>query len=151
MKTGDLVKIKWKNYLWSILPGSSGPGFAGILVEADEFVIVAENRTKGKYIKVLHAQHGLKWIAVNNLLSQPKVKKMPKPGDLAQIRANMSLWEIIGNNAGYRSVCQANKDDFVIIVEYTQGSTYTKILHNEHGLKWVVTNSLDILKRSEDV
>ena len=53
--------------------------------------------------------------------------------------------------AGYRSICQTNKDDFVIIVEYTQGSTYTKILHNEHGLKWVITNSLDILKRSEDV
>ena len=69
---------------------------------------------------------------------------MLKPGDLDQIRAGMPLWEKIGNNAGYRSICRANKDDFVIIVEYTQGSTYTKILHNEHGLKWVVTNNLDI-------
>jgi len=75
MKTGDLVKIKWKNYLWSFLPGSSGPGFVGILVEADEFVIVAENRIKGKYIKVLHAQHGLNWIAVNNLLSPTQGEK----------------------------------------------------------------------------
>jgi hypothetical protein len=37
------------------------------------------------------------------------------------------------------------------LLNILQGSTYTKILHNEHGLKWVITNSLDILKRSEDV
>jgi hypothetical protein len=75
-----------------------------------------------------------------------------KPGDLAKIRWSSSLFEtpaLTGLPNNVRGVARTN--ELVVLVNFVEGRTFTQILHTEHGLKWVITNSLDILKRSENV
>ena len=80
---------------------------------------------------------------------------MFKPGDLVRIPCNTRLWERVphhgGLPGGYRPVCDAKKDDLVLIIESSNENASTSVLHPEHGVKWISTYAADSLQRVEDV
>jgi hypothetical protein len=79
-----------------------------------------------------------------------------KPGDLVRIPCNTRLWERVPHHdglglGGYRLVCDAKKDDLVLIIESSNENASTSVLHPEHGVKWISTYAADSLQRVEDV
>ena len=67
---------------------------------------------------------------------------MFKPGDLARIPCNTRLWERVSHHAdrhvtGYRPVCEAKKDDLVLIIESSNDNASISVLHPQYGIKWV--------------
>ena len=68
---------------------------------------------------------------------------MSKNGDLASIRWSSSLFETptrAATSSAARGVAHTN--EFVVLVNFVEGRTYTEILHPQHGLKWITTSSL---------